>query len=346
MLDKWSRTRLALQNGAALVLELPLPWAVAGAEKFALGGISLLNALGCVDTLTFGSETGDTAPLMHCAEYLHSDVFNSDIRPEVAKGVSFAAARTEAVKKALGAETAELLTKPNCILGIEYCKAILSLNSNIVPQTVQRIAIGHDSDQVHGAFASASLIRSRSIEGEEISSYVPENTAVCIRALQNKKQYPTSLSYLDRAVLAAVSAMSPKDLRRVPDVSEGIENRILAAAETAETCTGLFDAVKTKRYSHARIRRIVLSAYLGITNDLPNLPPYLRILGMTSRGAEILHKAKPMLPIIARPADVKKLSPEARRVFALEARADNLYSLCTEHRRPANMDYTEKLIRI
>ena len=129
VLDKWSRTRLALQNGAALVLELPLPWAVAGAEKFARGGISLLNALGCVDTLTFGSETGDTAPLMHCAEYLHSDVFNSDIRPEVTKGVSFAAARTEAVKKALGAETAELLTKPNCILGIEYCKAILSLNS-------------------------------------------------------------------------------------------------------------------------------------------------------------------------------------------------------------------------
>ena len=104
--------------------------------------------------------------------------------------------------------------------------------------------------------------------------------------------------------------------------------------------------MKTKRYSHARIRRIVLSAYLGITNDLPNLPPYLRILGMTSCGAEILHKAKPMLPIIARPADVKKLSPEARRVFELEVRADNLYSLCTEHRRPANMDYTEKLIRI
>lgn len=346
VLDKWSRTRLALQNGAALVLELPLPWAVAGAEKFARGGISLLNALGCVDTLTFGSETGDTAPLMHCAEYLHSDVFNSDIRPEVAKGISFAAARMEAVKKALGAETAELLTKPNCILGIEYCKAILSLNSNIAPQTVQRIAIDHDSDKAHGAFASASLIRSKSAEGEEISAYVPENTAVCIRALQKEKQYPASLSYLDRAVLAAVSAMLPEDLRRVPDVSEGIENRILAAAETAETCTGLFDAVKTKRYSHARIRRIVLSAYLGITNDLPNLPPYLRILGMTSRGAEILHKAKPMLPIIARPADVKKLSPEARRVFALEARADNLYSLCTEHRRPANMDYTEKLIRI
>lgn len=190
VLDKWSRTRLALQNGAALVLELPLPWAVAGAEKFARGGISLLNALGCVDTLTFGSEIGDTAPLMHCAEYLHSDVFNSDIRPEVAKGVSFAAARTEAVKKALGAETAELLTKPNCILGIEYCKAILSLNSNIVPQTVQRIAIDHDSDKAHGAFASASLIRSKSAEGEEISAYIPENTAVCIRALAKGKAVP------------------------------------------------------------------------------------------------------------------------------------------------------------
>ena len=181
-------------------------------------------------------------------------------------------------------QTKRLLQPP----GIEYCKAILSLNSNIVPQTVQRIAIDHDSDKAHGAFASASLIRSKSAEGEEISSYVPENTAVCIRALQKEKQYPASLSYLDRAVLAAVSAMSPEDLRRVPDVSEGIENRILAAAETAETCTGLFDAVKTKRYSHARIRRIVLSAYLGITNDLPNLPPYLRILGMTSCGGDAL----------------------------------------------------------
>lgn len=346
VLDKWSRTRLALQNGAALVLELPLPWAVAGAEKFALGGISLLNALGCVDTLTFGSENGDAAPLMRCAEYLLSDAFKADIRPEIAEGASFAAARTEAVQKALGTESAELLTKPNCILGIEYGKALLSLSSSITPQAMQRIATDHDSDKAHGAFASASLIRSKSAEGEEISSYVPENTAVCIRALQKEKQYPASLSYLDRAVLAAVSAMSPEDLRRVPDVSEGIENRILAAAETAETCTGLFDAVKTKRYSHARIRRIVLSAYLGITNDLPNLPPYLRILGMTSRGAEILHKAKPILPIIARPADVKKLSPEARRVFELEVRADNLYSLCTEHRRPANLDYTEKLIRI
>ena len=140
--------------------------------------------------------------------------------------------------------------------------------------------------------------------------------------------------------------MSPEDLRRVPDVSEGIENRILAAAETAETCTGLFDAVKTKRYSHARIRRIVLSAYLGITNDLPNLPPYLLFLVMTSCGAEIQHNVQPLLPIIARPAVVKMLSPEARRVVELEVRADNLYSLCTEHRRPANMDYTEKLIRI
>ena len=96
------------------------------------------------------------------------------------------------------------------------------MNSNIAPQTVQRIAIDHDSDKAHGAFASASLIRSKSAEGEEISSYVPENTAVCIRALQKEKQYPASLSYLDRAVLAAVSHMpSPEDLRRVPDVSEG-----------------------------------------------------------------------------------------------------------------------------
>lgn len=299
VLDKWSRTRLALQNGAALVLELPLPWAVAGAEKFARGGISLLNALGCVDTLTFGSETGDTAPLMHCAEYLHSDVFNSDIRPEVAKGVSFAAARTEAVKKALGTETAELLTKPNCILGIEYCKAILSLNSNIVPQAVQRIAIDHDSDKAHGAFASASLIRNKSAEGEEISAVCPGKYGG-VYSCAGKRKSSTPLPFRISTVRYWRLSLPcpPKTCAACQMFQRALKTCILAAAETAETCTGLFDAVKTKRYSHARIRRIVLSAYLGITNDLPNLPPYLRILGMTSCGAEILHKAKPMLPII------------------------------------------------
>ena len=136
-----------------------------------------------------------------------------------------------------------------------------------------------------------SLIRSKSAEGEDFRVCSGKYGGVYSCAAKGKA-VPASLSYLDRAVLAAVSAMSPEDLRRVRMFQRALKTAF-GGCEKGETYTGLFDAVKTKRYSHARIRRIVLSAYLGITNDLPNLPPYLRILGMTKlwRGDPAQSKA-------------------------------------------------------
>ncbi|MGN0478303.1 MAG: nucleotidyltransferase family protein [Hominenteromicrobium sp.] len=346
VLDKWSRTRLALENGADLILELPLPWAMSGAERFALGGVSLLNALGGADRLVFGSECGDAAPLLRIAEYLLSPQFSADIRPYLAAGLPFAAARGKAIEKALGPDYAALNEQPNNILGIEYCKALLRLGSGIIPYAVPRVAVGHDAPDASGRFASASLIRQLSFENKPIAPFVPESTAARIEALRAEKQYPADIRHLERAVLALLAIAPPERLRTVPDVSEGIENRIHTAAGSAASLEALYDAVKTKRYSHARIRRIVLSAFLGLTNDLPATPPYLRVLGMNERGTEILRTAKPALPYVTRPADVKKLPADAQRVFELEARADDLYSLCTEQRRPAGLDYTEKLIRL
>ena len=135
-------------------------------------------------------------------------------------------------------------------------------------------------------------------EMQDISPYVPAETASRIRALQEAGQYPAELRHLERAILAFLSTISGEVLRRVPDTAEGIENRIRAAAGTAQTLEALYDAVKTKRYSHARIRRIVLAAYLGLTDDLPAAPPYLRVLGMTARGAELIRAASPSLPYI------------------------------------------------
>ena len=344
-LDKWSRARLALQNGADLVLELPLPWALAGAERFAFGGVSLLNALGA-DTLFFGSECGETAPLMRIAEYLLSAQLADDLRPHLAAGLPFAVARTRAIEKALGAECAALCTQPNNILGIEYCKAILQTGGKLEPHTLRRIAVGHDDDAASGRFASASLLRRMSADAGDIAPYVPEATAARIRTLQDAGQYPADLRHLERAILAFLSTASPEALRRVPDVAEGIERRIRAAAGRVQTLEALYDAVKTKRYSHARIRRIALAAYLGLTDDLPAAPPYLRVLGMTAAGAALIRAASPSLPYVMRPADLKKLPADAQRVFELEARADDMYALCTAQRRPAGLDYTERLIRV
>lgn len=344
-LDKWSRARLALQNGADLVLELPLPWALAGAERFAFGGVSLLNALGA-DTLFFGSECGETAPLMRIAEYLLSAQLADGLRPHLAAGLPFAAARTRAIEKAFGAECAALCTQPNNILGIEYCKAILQTGGKLEPHTLRRIAVGHDDEAASGRFASASLLRRMSADAGDIAPYVPETTAARIRTLRESGQYPADLQYLERAILAFLSTASPEDLRRVPDVAEGIERRIRAAAGRVQTLEALYDAVKTKRYSHARIRRIALAAYLGLTDDLPAAPPYLRVLGMTAAGAELIRAASPSLPYVMRPADLKKLPADAQRIFELEARADDMYALCTAQRQPAGLDYTERLIRV
>ena len=158
-LDKWSRTRLALQNGADLVIELPLPWAMAGAEKFAYGGVSLLQALGCTDQLWFGSECGDANALLHIAGYLLSEQFSSDVKPHLAEGLPFAAARSRAIEQVLGADAAALNEQPNNILGIEYCKALLKLGSDIAPHTIPRFSVAHDASAANGQFASASLIR-------------------------------------------------------------------------------------------------------------------------------------------------------------------------------------------
>lgn len=345
-LDKWSRTRLALLNGADLVIELPLSWAISGAERFALGGVSLLHALGCIDNIWFGSESGNADKLKQIAEYLLSEEFSAHIKPHLSQGLSFAAARGKAIEETLGAEAAQLNEQPNNILGIEYCKALLKIQSDIRPQTIKRFSVEHDAAAAAGNFASASLLRKMSAEDGDISPFVPTETAACIHALQIKKQYPAGISYLQRGILGYLSTCSSDTLRNVPDVSEGIENRIIAAAGAVSTLEEMYDAVKTKRYSHARIRRIVLSAYLGLTKDLPETPPYIRVLGMNDAGAEILRHAVPSLPYVMRPADVKKLSLEAQHIFELEARADDLYALCTETRRPAKLDYTEKLIRL
>lgn len=342
ILDKWSRARLALDLGADLVLELPLPWALAAAERFALGGTAVLNALGCVDALWFGSECGETAALSEIAELLGSDGFSEALHPFLAAGLPFAAAREKAVETLLGTEKAALLRESNNILGVEYLKAIRTLGAKLAPRTMRRIGVSHDGGAPSGDFASASYLRT----AENIAPYVPNAVAERIEALKKAGQYPARLEYLERAILAHLSTAEPDALRSVPDVSEGLENRLKEAARTAQTLSELYDGAKSKRYSHARIRRIALASYLGITDDLPPLPPYLHVLGMTDRGAEILGSASPTLPLVARPADVKTLSAEAQRIFALEARVDDIYALCTARRRPAGMTYTEKLIRI
>ncbi len=346
VLSKWARTKQALSCGADLVVELPLPWAVAGAERFALGGVSVLTALG-TDVIGFGSECGDIGLLNKARLALSSPLLHEAMQAELRKGSSFAAARQAAVESLFGEETALLLREPNNILGIEYLKAAESLGSGIKPWTVKRMGASRSGDGAGEKTASSSEIRAMMGRKEDFSEYVPNLSYRVAEEEIAAGRAPADLSFLGRAVLADLRRMDRKKLSRLPDLSEGLENRIFGAVQQAGSLPELLRSVKTKRYPMARIRRIVLSAFLGIeASDSAGTPPYLRILGIGGGAAEILRKAKRIspLPIVSRYSEAESLGGRAGKIMELENRASDLYALCMPAAGPCGLDRSTKLV--
>lgn len=347
MLDKWSRTRLALESGADLVFELPLPWACAGAERFAFGAVSLLNALGLEGSLFFGSETGETALLEETAAILLSPGFQAKISGELKQSkASFAQTRENVLRRHFGAVYAQTLRQPNNILGIEYCKALQRLNAPIRPLTLLRQGAGHDRPAQSGEFLSASEIRRKILSGEDFSRDLPPQTASLLQERIENGEAPHSLAFLERSLLSRLRRMSADEFAQVPDVGEGLEYKLASAVKQACSAQELYTLVKSKRYSHARIRRIVLSAFLGLTKELPEAPAYLRVLGMNRTGEQLLRQAQPRLPLAVRPSDFRRLGGMPLRLFELEAQADDLYALSAPRILPCGDDYTRPLIKL
>ena len=328
-LDKWSRARLALQNGADLVLELPLPWALAGAERFAFGGVSLLNALGA-DTLFFGSECGETAPLMRIAEYLLSAQLADDLRPHLAAGLPFAAARTRAIEKALGAECAALCTQPNNILGIEYCKALRAEGSDAAVLPVPRRGAGYADEALHPRFSSAAAIRAALAEGNT----APLRGNLPDFVLDDLARRPDTRAFRTVAVYAAL-ALPPEKLRAVLDCTEGLENRLRALARETPDYEDVVRGATGKRYIASRIRRILAAAALDIEGKLVReslrAALYLNVLAVRkSRADELLPAlAGGAFPALLRGGDEQALSPEAARCLEADRRAEDVYAAVT-----------------
>lgn len=348
ILEKHARAETALLCGADLVLELPLAFSVAAAQTFARGSVSVLESLGVVNKLLFGSECGDMERLKTAVDALADPATESAIRAHLQTGVSFAAAREQAVRTVYGETTASLLQMPNNILGMEYLRALQDANSAIAPQTVLRIGALHDAEEAADGFASGSALRKKIENQEDVSAFLPLPSAAILCAEMEKRVAPARYEKLDIAVLAFLRMATASDFAEVPDVSEGIENRILAAARTARTLWEVFDSAKTKRYTHARIRRIVLCAFLGVRRSDAEKIPYLRVLGFTGRGREILRTARKTakLPIVMRASDVELLPVYAQRQFRLECTATDVYNLILPEIRPCGTEMTANVVRI
>ena len=347
LLSKFQRAEMALANGADLVLELPIPWAMAPAESFAAGGVAVLNALGCVDCLSFGSECGDIKTLRQLADLPQRPDYQTTLRQILATGVPYAVAGQTAAAALTNEETASHLSTPNNTLGIEYIRAATLQNAHFDYFTLQRQGALHNENTPNQGFASASLLREwvRKGEADTAAAFMPAEAASILRKTLVDDQAAVHTNVLESALLAHLRRMREEEFLDLPWLSEGIENRLYRTSRTATDYTALLTDTKTRRYPMARLRRVLWSALLGIrATDCAGLPPYIRVLGMNTRGREILNAASPTIPLFTRTAQMKELNERCNRIFALECTATDLHALCMGRPAPCGSDHTHKII--
>lgn len=338
------RAQAALQNGADLVLELPVCYALAGAQRFAFGAVQLAAAMGCVDLLAFGAEDADLVQLRQACTALQQEEVNQTIRQLLPSGITFAKARERAVAAVYGEETALLLQKPNNILAIEYlCQLEKLPDAHIQPLALGRIGNTHDGEPV-GEFASASFLRGLMLEGrwEQAQQYLPQNVWQLYRQAQQDGQL-ADLQLGERAVLSALRRMEQREMAQLADLSEGLENRLYRASREACSLEQLYAAVKSKRYPLARVRRMVMNAFLQLPAQMQMLPPpYLRVLGMNECGKQILSAMKrtASLPVSTSLMKLARSTQAARQWAQVEAAACDQYSIFCQQIQASGSDWS------
>ncbi len=281
--DKKLRSEAALRCGADLVLELPTTYALRSAEGFADGGVEILSK--CCNRLCFGSETGDTSTLMNTARALLSPDFPTALRHELDKGLSFPAARQQALTT-MGI-SGTLLSSPNDILAVEYCKAILARCSSMVPYPIRREGCYHDT-AADPENPSATALRALIENGGDHSPFVPPH----IKELFANAPVHT-LSAGERAILYRLRTMTDEEFKALPYGSEGLWRKLMHSARSCATVEEIAVATKSKRYTRTRIDRMILCAALGITDEMLHASaPYVRVLGFTEKGTVILKKLR------------------------------------------------------
>lgn len=335
--DKYTRARMALACGADLVLELPVACSCASAEFFASGAVSLLDGLGCVDFLCFGSESGDLQSLMEPARILakESPVFQEALRRGLSLGLSFPAARKEAFRAC--ASNPDILDLPNNILGIEYLKALLQRESILKPVTIKREGQGYHDTLLDSGFASASGIR-RFLKQEEaplsalpaLKESLPDPVMEVLKdtLAHTLPVWEEDFSMLLRYELLRQSA---SDLTRYADISPDLGRRLKNCADKFSSFSEFVALVKTKDVTYTRITRALFHILLNLTGeDTRNsvAMPYARILGFRKDHSRILGllKENSRIPIIPKAADYKTyLTPDLQPLFEKDLFAANLY---------------------
>lgn len=318
--DKQVRARAAIEAGADLVLELPVTCCLNSAEGFAAGGIEILTRLGCVDTLGFGCECGSEEKLMLAARAMLRPDFDEAMREALTSGCSYAAARQRALA-ALGAD-ASVLEQPNDILGVEYCLALLRQESAIRSVAILREGDYHDVT-ADAENPSATSLRALLLADGDWRGFVPACAAPLYKSAPRH-----ALEFGTRAMLARLRTASETEWEACAHGSEGLWSKAMKAARVCDDLPALIAAVKSKRYPQTRIQRLLLCAFLGISQKaLAATPEYVRVLGFSEVGRAALHTMKKSAAISIVNAGER---PNDAAYFELEQRAALLYRLFCE----------------
>lgn len=342
VVSKQKRAEMALKCGADIVAEIPVLWSMSTAQNFALAGVWQLYNLNC-EEIIFGSECGDIEALTRAADILLSDKFSAIVSEKIKSGVTFAAAREDAAKE-LGI-SGDILSSPNDNLGIEYIIAAKRLNLNIKFRCVKRRGALHDSKDLDVMFVSSSLIRQKLLEDN--FAFAEKFMPIPIRGMINEEN-TADIARIERAILALLRTKSEKDFKNLPDISEGIENKLFFSLRVATSLEELCSMVKTKRYTMARVRRLILSAALGFDGEFfMTTPPYVRILGFSASGMETLKNIASIVPVVTKASQIKSLDDtRVLKVFETENRASDLYALAFKTPKECGTEFTAKLLKI
>lgn len=348
IVNKWARAEMAIYQGADLVLELPVCYSLQTAQFFAYGAVSSLHLTGIADYLCFGSESGDLPLLKAIAGILlnEPEEFRWYLKSELNKGIPYPKAQANSLINYINKHTDfhldefdihKLTHNPNNILGIEYLKALAVLNSPIEPISIKRIKADYHSDRIKGKIASATAIRKDIFcnNGLNVAKIVPKETFMILNREFSKGTGPISSENFYPFILYLLRRASKEELLKVFDVSEGLENRIVRESFRCKNLSELITGIKTKRYTRTRIQRILFNFLLGINkNDVYESyqkgPQYLRVLGFSSKGKELINKMKitSRIPIITKAAHYKKIkSPFLKKMFEYDILATDIYSL-------------------
>lgn len=371
VVDKWSKTKMALQNDVDLIIELPTLYSISSSENFADGAIKILNSLGIIDYLSFGSETPDITVLDSIADILYDEPkeYKSLLSAELDKGLSFPKARENSLldyikntntsknNKLDFEEYKKALSSPNNILGIEYLKALKKYNSSIKPVCISRFATDYNSSDFSGSIASATAIREliKNKNFNSIKTVIPENSHSILMDCINSGQIVPDLNCFEKEIIYTLRKMSIEEISNLPDVSEGLEFSIKKAVNSCNNINEFLGIVKSKRYTVTRLQRILLYALLNISKEDMQLSkqvdkPYVRVLGFNDNGKKLVSEIATKHPEIKLITSVKKFidgnsDKDLQILFDKDVFATDIYSLAFENNSLANLDFKNRVIK-